>query len=331
MATEETGRSPELDPVVARLVRSSATPPFLGDLGPHDGRLALAESQGYSMDQQTLPGEFSVAEIGPAGLVGFWTVRPPGPAAAPLPMVLYLHGGRFMIGDAHTHSRVVRDLVAASGAAFVVPEYTRTPEARFPVALEEGYALLEWVVEHARDLGFDPDRVAVAGDCAGATLATGLALLGARRGGPRPRAQLLYYPFVDDRCDTPSHRGLGDGYLLTSAQVRRYWRAYLPDAAARADPLAVPARATATELAGLPDTLVVTAEADVLRDEGERYAERLRAAGVAATTTRYRGTVHDFVTLRALETTEAAIEAIAQGGEFLRRALHPARGAGAGA
>ncbi|GAA1862704.1 alpha/beta hydrolase [Pseudonocardia ailaonensis] len=320
MATEETGSSPELDPVVARLVRSSATPPFLGDLGPHDGRLALVESQGYSMDHDALPGQFSVAEIGPTGLVGFWTVRPPGSGGAPLPVVVYLHGGRFMIGDAHTHARAIRDLVTASGAAFVVPEYTRTPEARFPVALEESYALLEWVAEHARDLGFDPDRLVVAGDCAGATLATGLAMLSPRRGGPGLRAQLLYYPFLDDRCDTASHRLLGDGYLLTSGQVRRYWQAYLRDGD-RADPVAVPARATAADLADMPETLVVAAEADVLRDEGERYADLLRSAGVAASSTRYAGTVHDFVTLRPLEATAAATAAIAQGGEFLRRVL----------
>ncbi|GLZ48378.1 esterase [Actinomycetospora sp. NBRC 106375] len=317
MGSEEAGRWPELDPVVARLVRSSAGPPHLHDLGPDDGRLALSESQGYAMDDAA---RFGVAPVGPSGLVGFWTVRAPAGPAAP-PVVVYLHGGRWMLGDAHTHARLIRDLAAASGAALVVPEYTRTPEARYPVAVEETSALLAWVVEHAEELGVDGRRVAVAGDCAGATIATALAVVTARRGGPRLRAQLLYYPFVDDRCDAASHRELGDDYLLTRREALWYWSQYVPDPTDRAAPSAVPARATTTDLASMPPSLVITAEADVLRDEGERYADRLRAAGVAASASRYAGTVHDFASLRPLEGIPATRAAVAEGGAFLSAAL----------
>jgi acetyl esterase len=311
---------PVLDPVVERLVRAAAAPPQLQELGPEDGRLALQELQGYSTDDEKVPARFSVAPVGPSGLVGFFDVRP-ADLAGPLPVVLYVHGGRWMLGDASTHARLVRDLALASGAAFVVPEYSRTPEARYPVAAEECYALLTWVAEQATDLGLDASRIAVAGDCAGATIATALTILAKRRGGPRLRAQVLYYPLTDARCDTPSHRRFAEGYLLTSRQARWYWEQYADRAGDLAEPTAVPMRASHADLAGLPPALVVSAEADVVRDEGERYAERLREAGVRVTATRYPGTTHDFVSLRALEAIPATRAAVAQGGEFLRAAL----------
>ncbi|QFZ19030.1 alpha/beta hydrolase [Saccharothrix syringae] len=311
---------PVLDPAVARLVRASAAPPHLQELGPEDGRLALLESQGYSVDDDRAPARFSVAPVGPSGLVGFHDVRPAG-AAGSLPAVLYVHGGRWMLGDARTHSRLVRDLALASGAAFLVPEYTRVPEARYPVAVEECYALLTWAVEHAADLGVDGTRIAVAGDCAGATMATALTMLAKRRGGPRLRAQLLYYPLTDARCDTPSHRRFAEGYLLTSGQARWCWEQYASRPADLDEPTAVPMRASRADLAGLPATLVVSAEADVVRDEGERYAERLREAGVRATATRYAGTTHDFASLRPLEAIPATRAAVAEGGAFLRAEL----------
>ncbi|MEU0512825.1 MULTISPECIES: alpha/beta hydrolase [Amycolatopsis] len=311
---------PVLDPAVERLVRASAGPPHLQELGPEDGRTALLESQGYAIEDEQVPARFAVAPVGPSGLVGFYDVRPAGPATA-RPAVLYVHGGRFMVGDARTHSRLVRDLALASGAAFLVPEYTRTPEARYPVAVEECYALLTWAVEHAADLGLDPTRIAVAGDCAGATIATALTMMAKRRGGPRLRAQLLYYPLTDARCDTPSHRRFAEGYLLTSRQARWCWEQYAERPADLAEPMAVPMRASLADLAGLPPALLVSAEADVVRDEGERYAERLREAGVRVTATRYPGTTHDFASLRPLESIPATRAAVAQGGEFLRGEL----------
>jgi acetyl esterase len=307
---------PVLDPVVERLVRASAAPPHLQQLGPEDGRLALSESQGYSTDDAAVPARFGVAPVGPSGLVGFCVFRPAG-LAGPLPVVLYVHGGRWMLGDASTHARLVRELAVGCGAAFVVPEYTRTPEARYPVAVEECYALLTWIAENAPRLGLDSSRLAVAGDCAGATMATALTMLAKRRGGPRIRAQLLYYPLTDARCDSGSHELFADGYLLTSREARWYWEEYADRPGDLAEPTAVPLRASLEELAGLPESLVVSAEVDVVRDEAERYAERLREAGVRVTATRYLGTTHDFVSLRALEGIPATRAAVAQGGAFL--------------
>ncbi|MFI8166163.1 alpha/beta hydrolase [Streptomyces sp. NPDC085931] len=317
------GREPPavvLDPLVQRLVDASAAPPYLHQLGPADGRQALLEMQGRALDDFAVNAEFAVAPVGPSGLVGFWLFRPARPAG-PLPVVVYLHGGRWMLGDARTHARTIGELAALSGAAFVVPEYTRTPEARYPVALEESYAVLTWVAEQAAELGLDDRRLAVAGDCAGATMATALTMLAKQRGGPRIRAQLLYYPLTDPECDTASAEQFESGYLLTRAAVEWYWRQYTDDAGELAEPTAAPLRATPEDLAGLPPALIVSAEADVVRDEGERYARLLREAGVAATAVRYLGTVHDFVSLSPLWDSPPTQAAIRQGGHFLADAL----------
>ncbi|MFE9449978.1 alpha/beta hydrolase [Streptomyces sp. NPDC006739] len=309
-----------LDALVRRLVDASAAPPYLHQLGPADGREALLEIQGHTADDFTLEAEFRVAPVGPRGLVGFWLFRPARPAG-PLPVVVYLHGGRWMLGDARTHARLIHDLTAVSGAAFVVPEYTRTPEARYPVALEESYAVLTSVCEEAEALDLDGRRLALAGDCAGATMATALTMMAKQRGGPRIRAQLLYYPMTDPHADTPSRDEFDSGYLLTGEAVDWYWHQYSDEARELAEPTAAPLRATTADLAGLPPALIVTAEADVVRDEGEQYARLLRRAGVPVVAARYLGTVHDFASLGPLRDSPPTVAAIRQGGRFLRDAL----------
>ncbi|MBW8480739.1 alpha/beta hydrolase [Actinomadura parmotrematis] len=310
-----------LDPAARRLVDASAAPPHLHDIGPVDGRLALRAAQDHAGDGPDVRTEFRAAPVGPSGLVGFQLVRPAA-ATGPLPAVLYLHGGRWTLGDAGTHRLLTGALAERAGAALLVPEYSRAPEARYPVAVEECYALLEWAAANAAGLGLRGDRLAVAGDCAGATMAAALALLAARRGGPRPRAQLLYYPMTDPGCGSASQRRFATGYPLTRRALHRYWREYCPDERRLAEPAAAPLRATAADLAGLPPALVVSAEADVARDEAEEYARRLRAAGVAVTCVRYLGAVHDFASLTALRDSPPARAAVRQGAAFLAAALH---------
>ncbi|MEV0406176.1 alpha/beta hydrolase [Actinoallomurus sp. NPDC050550] len=309
-----------LDPLVQRLVDASAAPPYLHQLGPDDGRQALLEAQGHPHDDLGVEAEFRVAPVGPSGLAGFWVFRPVRPTG-PLPTVVYVHGGRWMLGDARTHARIIGELAARSSAAFVVPEYTRTPEARYPVAIEESYAVLTWVAEHADDLGLDGRRLAVAGDCAGATMAAALTMMIKQRGGPRIRAQLLYYPMTDPRCDTASQRQFASGYLLTRTALEWYWQQYTDDEDELAEPTASLLRATTEDLRGLPPALIVSAEADVVRDEGEQYARRLLRAGVPVTSVRYLGTVHDFASLTALRDSPPTLAAVRQGGLFLENAL----------
>jgi acetyl esterase len=306
-----------LDPVVQRLVTASAAPPSLDDLGPDTARQALRESQVDRFEDFDVDAVYRVASVGPSGLLGFWTVRPAG-ATGPLPALLYLHGGRWTLGDAQTHARLIGELVDGAGVCAVVPEYSRTPEARYPVALEECYALLDWAVSRAGELGLDARRLAVAGDCAGATLAAAVTMLAKSRGGPPLSAQLLYYPLTDARCDSPSQRRFATGYLLGRRALRAYWARYVTDPAQRDEPTASPLRARTEDLVGLPPALIVTAEADVTRDEGEQYARNLRTAGVEASAVRFLGTIHDFVALHALYDSAPTRAALATGCAFLR-------------
>ncbi|GGT77491.1 alpha/beta hydrolase [Streptomyces atratus] len=310
-----------LDPLVQRLVDASSAPPFLHELGPVDGRQALRESQIHRVEDFEVDATFQVAPVGPSGLVGFWIFRP-ARVRGPLPAMLYVHGGRWMLGDAQTHARLITELALSAGVAAVVPEYSRTPEARYPVAIEECYALMTWVVRQAGELDLDADRLVAAGDCAGATMATALTMMAKSRGGPRIRAQLLYYPITDAQCDSSSQRQFASGYLLTREALRRYWQQYTDDPRQQDDPTASPLRASLAELAGLPPALVITAEADVTRDEGEQYADQLRRAGVEVTAARFLGTVHDFVSLTALRESPPTRAAVRQGGAFLRRLLN---------
>ncbi|SHN43354.1 alpha/beta hydrolase [Cryptosporangium aurantiacum] len=320
--TDEARRRPSvvLDPAVRDLIRASAHPPYLDEIGPVDGRRALEEAQGRAPDDPRVDAQFLVAPVGPSGLVGFWLFRPVEVAETP-GVVVYLHGGKWMLGDAHTHARLVTDLVLFTGAAVVVPEYTRTPEARYPVAIEEVYSLVVWLAEAGSGLGVDVSRLAVAGDCAGATMAAAVTMVAKRRSGPPIRAQLLFYPLLDPRCDSASQAEFGSGYLLTRTALRRYWQQYCDDPRQLAEPTAAPGRASVDDLAGLPPALVVTAEADVTRDEAEAYAVRLREAGVDAAAVRYLGTVHDFVSLAALRHSPVSRAAIRQGAAFLEEHL----------
>ncbi|NMO90931.1 alpha/beta hydrolase [Actinomycetospora sp. TBRC 11914] len=315
---------PVLDPACARLVHALQGPPQLHQLGTQDGREALRELQDDVVAGPGVEADLHTAAAGPRGLVGFLVVRPAG-VPGPLPAVLHLHGGRFTAGDADTHGRLIRALATGVRAAVVVPEFTRVPEARYPVAVEEAYATLLWAVDHAGDLGLDPGRVAVSGDCTGATTATVLAVLAGRRAGPRLVAQLLFYPWADPRCDLPSHREFADLPVLPSGATRWYWEQYAGRVEDLDDPAFAPARAPRADLVGLPPALVVTAEVDVVRDEAEAYARAMTEAGVAVTCTRYLGVVHDFVTLRPLQEMPAARAALRQGIGFLADALGTSR------
>ncbi|WP_107483550.1 alpha/beta hydrolase [Streptomyces humi] len=325
MTAGQSGTAVVLDPAVQRLVSAATVPPVLDDLGPDTARQALRESQADRFEDFAVDAVFRTAPVGPSRLLGFWTVRPAG-VSGPLPVLLYLHGGRWTLGDAQTHARLISELVTGAGVCAVVPEYSRTPEARYPVAVEECYALLTWAVSQAGELDLDPGRLAVAGDCAGATLATAVTMLAKFREGPPIAAQLLYYPLTDARCDSPSQQQFATGYLLTRRALRAYWARYVGDPARRTEPTAAPLRARPQELAGLPPALVITAEADVARDEGEQYARLLTEAGVEALSVRFLGTVHDFVALHALADSDPTRAAIRTGSAFLRTRLdrtHP--------
>ncbi len=229
-------------------------------------------------------------------------VRPVG-VTRPLPAVLYMHGGGWILGNAATHDRPVRELAAGARAAVVFVEYDRSPEAAYPVAIEQGYATARWIGREGAAHGIDASRIAVAGDSVGGNMAAALALMAQQRGDVRFVHQSMYYPVTDGRMDTDSYREFATGYFLTAKAMEWFWDAYVPDVARRSEPFASPLRATPAQLADLPPAFIAVDEADVLRDEGEAYGAALRAAGVAVTTVRYDGITHDFMMLNPLSGT----------------------------
>jgi len=309
-----------LEPAAADFAAATANPPYLFDLGPVDGRKVVDDVQSGEIELPPVDEEWIVVDGGPTGSVRARVVRPAGVTGV-LPVVLYIHGAGWVFGNAHTHDRLVRELAVGARAAVVFPEYDLSPEARYPVAIEQSYAVAQWVVTHGATKRLDGTRLAVAGDSVGGNMAAALTLLAKERGDLRFTAQVLFYPVTDAAFDTGSYQQFATGYFLRRDAMQWFWDQYTTDAAERAQITASPLRATVDQLAGLPPALVITAEADVLRDEGEAYAAKLREAGVPVTAVRYGGIIHDFVMLNALRRTHAAEAAISQAAAVLRRAL----------
>ena len=224
--------------------------------------------------------------------------------------------------DFATHERLMRELSIRTRAAVVVVNYSRSPEARYPTASEEAYAATKWAAERGVELGLNGRRLAIAGDSAGGNLTAVVTLLAKARGGPRIAYQALFYPVTDAGMDTESYREFAEGPWLTRASMEWFWDAYCPDATQRCEPTLSPLRASLGQLSGLPPALVITAEADVLRDEGEAYARKLRQAGVDVTAVRYQGICHDFMMLNALAETNAARNAVCQAAQALKTVLY---------
>jgi len=264
--------------------------------------------------------EDRVLPTGPTGEVAVRIYRPKG-AQGVLPVVMYLHGGGWVLGSKNTHDRLLRDMVNATGAAFVFVSYTPSPEAQFPTSLEQCYAATKYVAEHGKELRLDGGRLAVMGDSVGGNLTAAVTLMAKERGGPAIRYQVLFYPVTDAGMDTASYQEFADGPWLTKPAMAWFWDAYAPNVDDRDQPLASPLRSSLDGLRGLPPALVVVDDNDVLRDEGEAYARRLLQADVEVTAARIIGAIHDFAMLNALAGTEAARSAIRMAADKLKAAL----------
>ncbi|MFE7173165.1 alpha/beta hydrolase [Streptomyces sp. NPDC057616] len=315
-----TAPRPVLEAAAQAFAEATANPPYLFDLGPVEGRKAVDEVQSGEIAKPAVDEEWITVAGGPTGQVRARIVRPAG-AAGTLPVIVYIHGAGWVFGNAHTHDRLVRELAVGTGAAVVFPEYDLSPEARYPVAIEQNYAVAKWVVEQGAAKNLDASRIAVAGDSVGGNMTAALTLMAKQRGDVRLVQQVLFYPVTDANFDTPSYHQFAEGYFLRRDAMQWFWDQYTTDEADRAQITASPLRATTEQLTGLPPALVITGEADVLRDEGEAYANKLREAGVPVTAVRYQGAIHDFVMLDALRETRAAEGAIAQAVAVLRAAL----------
>ncbi|WP_381557611.1 alpha/beta hydrolase [Streptomyces eurythermus] len=312
---------PVLEPAAAAFAEATADPPYLFELPPVEGRKAVDEVQSGAIDKPATDEEWVSVPGGPTGSVRARIVKPAG-SEGPLPVVIYIHGAGWVFGNARTHDRLVRELAVGADAAVVFPEYALSPEARYPVAIEQNFTVARWVVEQGAGRGLDAGRIAVAGDSVGGNMAAALTLMAKERGGVPLVQQVLFYPVTDAAFDTGSYHRFAEGYFLRRDGMRWFWDQYTTDEAARGEITASPLRATTGQLTGLPPALVITAEADVLRDEGEAYAGKLRAAGVPVVAVRFQGIIHDFVMLDALRGTHAAAAAITLAADTLYVALH---------
>jgi acetyl esterase/lipase len=303
-------------------VEATASPPFLYELTPDEARKVLDDVQAAPIDKLSVD-ERWITVPADVGDVQVRLVRPAG-AEGTLPVILYMHGGGWVLGNAGTHDRLVRELACGAGAALAFVEYDRSPEAHYPVAIEQGYATARWIAREGAAHGLDAKRMAIAGDSVGGGMTAAITLMAQERGDVRFVHQSMYYPVTDAAMDTGSYAQFAEGYFLTAKAMAWFWDCYCPDLRRRSEPFASPLRAGDEELAGLPPALLIVDEADVLRDEGEAYAARLRAAGVPITTVRYDGITHDFMMLNPLSETHATRAAVAQAVSVLREALHGA-------
>jgi len=310
-----------LEPAAQEFVAATAQPPFLFNLGPEAGRRTVNQIQsGEGVDKPEVDEEWVTIPGGPTGEVKARIVKAQG-ARQNLPVVLYIHGAGWVFGNAGTHDRLVRELAVGAGAAVVFPEYDLSPEVRYPVAIEQVWTVARWVANEGVSKGLDSSRIAVAGDSVGGNMSAALTLMAKERGGLDLRQQVLFYPVTDAEFDTDSYHQFSTGYYLRRDAMQWFWDQYTTDEAERAEATASPLRASLDQLAGLPPALVITAEADVLRDEGEAYAAKLRQAGVPVVEVRFGGIIHDFVLLDALRNTYATQAAIRMAIETLKAAL----------
>jgi acetyl esterase len=309
---------PILDHVTQALLNKLAAHPAppVYTLPPEEARNGLLEIQAAFRADSTVQSWSIPARSHPVRLR---TVRPHSAPDRP-PVIMYFHGGGWVLGDWTSHERLVTELSVAANAAVVFVDYDRAPEHRYPVAIEQAYAATCYVAEHADELALDGSRLAIAGDSAGGNLAAVTALRCARS-HPRIAGQLLFYPATNADFETDSYRQFAHGPWLTKDAMQWFWKQYLPDATLRQQSSASPLLASLEELAELPRTLIITAECDVLRDEGEAYGRRLTQAGVDATATRYNGTIHDFMMLNALAHAAPTRAALAQAIDFLKSTL----------
>ena len=247
-------------------------------------------------------------------------VRPAG-VKGELPVFMFFHGGGWVLGDFPTHERLVRDLVVGSGAAAVFVNYTPSPEAHYPVAINQAYAATQWVAEHGKEIHVDGKRLAVAGNSVGGNMAAVVALMAKDKGTPAIRFQVLLWPVTDANFETGSYNQFAEGHFLSKNMMKWFWDNYTTDANQRNEIYASPLRATTAQLKGLPPALVQTAGADVLRDEGEAYARKLDEAGVPVTSVRYNGMIHDYGLLNVVSQVPAVRSAILQASQELKEHL----------
>lgn len=299
---------------------NSQTGPKLTELPLDKAREVFASLQDVPVKKENAQIEDIVFKTDTRGDISIRIVRPEN-SKTELPVIFYCHGAGWVFGDKNVYDRLTRDLVAGSGAALVFVDFSRSPEAKFPVAIEEFYAAAKYLSDNASKYNLDKDQMIVAGDSVGGNMATVLAMLAKERGGVEFKAQVLFYPVTNAEFDNHSYKEFAEGHFLTREAMQWFWDQYITDSKLRMDPKASPLQATLDQLKDLPEALIINGEFDVLRDEGEAYAHKLIEAGVKVTAMTFRGTIHDFVMLNALAKTPAAEGAIKTACQFIKERI----------
>lgn len=301
-------------------VLNAGTGKPMEQLTPKDARAVLTGAQaGVKL---TLPAaEVSQKTIQVDGKPLDLTIVRPAGVKGTLPVFMFFHGGGWVLGDYPTHERLVRDLVADSGAVAVFVNYTPSPEAHYPVAINQAYGATKWVAEHGQEINVDGKRLAVAGNSVGGNMAAVVSLMAKDKGTPAIKFQVLLWPVTDANFDTGSYNQYAEGHFLTRNMMKWFWDNYTTDAKQRAEIYASPLRASTDQLKGLPPAMIQTAGADVLRDEGEAYARKLDAAGVPVTAVRYNGMIHDYGLLNVVSQVPAVRSALLQASDELKQHL----------
>lgn len=309
-----------LEPQAEAVCQASSKPPLIFELPVAQGRMVLEEAQDSPVYKYPARAKRVVVNTGRWGAILVYLVEPET-VCTPANVILYIHGAGWVFGSYHTHEKLVRELAARTGSLLIFPEYSRSPEVRYPTAIEQCYSVMCMVPELVRNMGYtaNPDTFTVAGDSVGGNMATALTLMSKFRRGPAVQKQLLYYPVTNACFNTGSYCEFAQGYYLYRAGMEWFWNQYTMSQKDRNQITASPLRANLEQLRGLPDTMILNGEADVLRDEGEAYAIKLRQAGVDVTAVRFQAIIHDFVMLNSLDQTKACRAAMDVSTEWINR------------
>ncbi|MDE5908524.1 MAG: alpha/beta hydrolase [Lachnospiraceae bacterium] len=295
-----------LEPEAVEVSNANSIPPLIFQLPPAQGREMLEKAQSTPICMYPADITCITVRAGRWGEIPVYVVCP-GQIASPANVIFYIHGAGWVFGSFHTHEKLVRELAARTDSVLVFPEYSRSPEARYPVAIEQCYDVLCKLPLILKELNIcmNPQTLTVAGDSVGGNMAIAMTIMAKYQKGPYIQKQLLYYPVTNACFGTESYRQFAEGYYLYKEGMMWFWDQYTMSECDRNKITASPLRADLEELQGLPDALIINGEADVLRDEGEAYARKLRQAGVDVTAVRLQGMIHDFVMLNALDQTKA--------------------------
>lgn len=300
-----------LEKAAEEVCNAASVPPLIFQLPPEQGRERLNSAQNYPVYKYSAAISTIDVDLNEFGKIKLHCIIPEGTIGAPN-AILYIHGGGWVFGNLHTHDKLVRELAARTNSIVFFPEYSLSPEAKYPTAIEQCYAILEDLPEIVckNNISVNLSNITVAGDSAGGNMATVMTIMSKIRNGPKIHKQLLYYPVTNDCFNTGSYRQFASNYYLYRAGMMCYWNYYTTCESDRNAITASPLKASIEELKGLPPAMILVGEADVLRDEGEAYARKLRKAGVEVTALRFQAIIHDFVMLNELDKTNACTAAM---------------------